>query len=60
MDFKATGWVERNYKLLVAIIVIAISIGGLFYYFSLTVKSDTFIAATLYALSLFAAGICMN
>jgi hypothetical protein len=60
MDFKATGWFERNYKWIVTIIVIAISIYGLYYYFTLTDKSDTLIAASLYALALFAAGIYMN
>lgn len=30
MDFNATGWLERNYKWLVAIIVIVISTGGIF------------------------------
>lgn len=60
MDFKATGWLERNYKWIVAIIIIVISLSGLIYYFSLKDKSDTFIAASLYALFLFAAGVYMN
>lgn len=60
MDFKATGWLERNYKWLVTVIVIVISIGGVFYYFSLKDKSDTFVAASMYALFLFAAGIYTN
>ena len=60
MDFKATGWLERNYKWLVTVIVIVISIGGVFCYFSLKDKSDTFVAASMYALFLFAAGIYTN
>lgn len=60
MDFKATGWFERNYKWIVAVMVISISICSICYYFSLTDKSDTFIAASLYALFLFVAGIYMN
>jgi|BioPla2DNA2_1021312.scaffolds.fasta_scaffold21973_2 hypothetical protein len=60
MDFKVTGWLERNYKWLVALLVIVISVGGIFYYISLKDKSDTFIAATLYALFLFAAGTFIN
>lgn len=60
MDFEATGWLERNYKWLVATIIMFISVSGLFYYLSLKDKSDTFIAASLYALCLFAAGIYMN
>lgn len=60
MDFKATEWIERNYKWLLIIIVFSVSIGAVFYYFSLEDKSDTFIAASVYALFLFAAGIYMN
>ncbi len=60
MDFKATGWIERNYKWLVTVIIIAMSIGGVVYYFSLKDKSDTFIAASMYALFLFASGAYMN
>ena len=56
MDFKATRWLERNYKWLVTVVVISISISGVFYYFSLEDKSDTFIAASMYALFLFVAG----
>lgn len=58
MDFKATEWFERNYKWISAVIVI--SIGAVFYYFSLKDKSDTFIAASIYALFLFVVGICIN
>lgn len=60
MDFKATGWFERNYKRILAVVVISVSIGAVFYYFSLQDKSDTFIAASVYALFLFVAGIYMN
>lgn len=60
MDFNATEWFERNYKWISAVIVIAVSIGAVFYYFSLQDKSDTFIAASVYALFLFVAGIYMN
>ncbi len=60
MDFKAIGWFERNYKRILAIVVISVSIGAVFYYFSLQDKSDTFIAASVYALFLFFAGIYMN
>lgn len=60
MDFKATGWFERNYKRLLTVIVISVSIGAVYYYLSLEDKSDTFIAASIYALFLFAAGIYMN
>lgn len=60
MDFKATGWFERNYKWIIAVVVISVSIGSVFYYFSLKDRSDTFIAASVYALFLFVAGIYMN
>lgn len=60
MDFKATSWFERNYKYILTVIVIFVSIGAVFYYFSLQDKSDTFIAASVYALFLFAAGVYMS
>lgn len=41
MDFKATSWFERNYKNILTVIVIFVSIGAVFYYFSLQDKSDT-------------------
>jgi hypothetical protein len=60
MDFKVTGWIERNYKWLVGIIVIFITTYGLYYYFSIEDKSDTFIVSSFYALVLFVAGIYIN
>ena len=41
MGFKATSWFERNYKNILTVIVIFVSIGAVFYYFSLQDKSDT-------------------
>ena len=41
MYFKATSWFERNYKNILTVIVIFVSIGAVFYYFSLQDKSDT-------------------
>ena len=41
MYFKATSWFERNYKNILTVIVIFVSIGAVFYYFSLQDKSDS-------------------
>ena len=41
MYFKATSWFERNYKNILTVIVVFVSIGAVFYYFSLQDKSDT-------------------
>ena len=41
MDFKATSWFERNYKNILTVIVVFVSIGAVFYCFSLQDKSDT-------------------
>lgn len=60
MDFKATGWFERNYKWLVAIVVIGFSGYSIYFYFTISDKSDTYIMATAYAFFLFVAGIYMN
>lgn len=41
IDFTETSWFERNYKNILTVIVIFVSIGAVFYYFSLQDKSDT-------------------
>lgn len=60
MDFKATRWLERNYKWLATIIIVFFSAYAIYYYIKLNDKSDTFVAAIIYALLLFVAGIYLN
>jgi hypothetical protein len=51
---------ERNYKWLVLILIVAISSAGIWYYLSQENKSDSFVEASLYALLLFIMGIFIN
>jgi hypothetical protein len=60
MDFKVTGWFERNYKLLTILFVIIVSIGVVCYYFSFRNQSDTFVSSLAYAFFLFIASIYMS
>jgi len=60
MDFKATNWLERNYKWFSAIILVILTICAIFYYFKLSDNNYTFIVSLGYAFILFLAGIFIN
>ena len=60
MDFKATRWLERNYKWLATIVIVFFTTYAIYYYINLNDRSDTFVAALIYALLLFVAGIYLN
>lgn len=60
MKFKVFSIYEIIYKAIVYFIVISITVASIYYYFSLNDKSDTFIAATLYAMFLFVVGLYLS
>lgn len=60
MKFKIFSIYEITYKAFVYFVVAGITILSIYYYFSLEDKSDTFIAATLYAMFLFVVGLYLS
>ena len=60
MDFKATNWLERNYKWLSVIILGILTICAISSYFKLSDKNYTFFVSLVYAFILFLAGIFLN
>lgn len=60
MKFNIFGFSERYYKAVTAFITIGVTIGCLVYYYHLEDKSNTFVAATVYAAFLFIVGLYLS
>lgn len=60
MKFNIFSIYEKIYKVLIYFIVGVVTVGDVFYYFSLNDKSDTFIVSILYAMFLFVVGLHLS